>query len=176
MKKVGQLYKESHFNAAKESIHNSDRGKSTARNASRNDSITSYMEGEIRVKFARTRAILDVLLGIVGTTTELDSVGEKNLHLLVIGGQSLLKDYDCPAQTGNTDFEVRKGQSIGIVVLVCGSEAIYLSVCSAWPPYEHYPISVNKKLSNQLCLYKVTISAYSAFVGHANLHYGGCGR
>lgn len=61
--KVGSLWRfgNSIFNAILDSIDKPDRNRATARNTSTNLLLTCYMKtGEIRVKFAKRRAPLDV--------------------------------------------------------------------------------------------------------------------
>lgn len=71
-------------------------------------------KGESKARFARKRAPLDGSVAITVSVMALSIVGNKKRYLPVSGGRYLLKDRDCPDQTGHDIFEVQKGRSPGV--------------------------------------------------------------
>lgn len=98
---------------------------------------TYVKKGESRVRLARRRAAFHVWVETIGTSKPLNIAEHKKLYLPVTGGQYLMIRRKCPDQTGHNDFEVRESRSLGLSVLISGSESICLQVCSATHTYVH---------------------------------------
>lgn len=70
------------FSVATAFVDKPDRNRRSARYSLTNRLLSLYMEkGECRLKLARTRAALDVWLGIIDAIMALDIVGNKELYL-----------------------------------------------------------------------------------------------
>lgn len=119
------------FNRVVKSIDKSDRDRGIARYASKNGLLKSYMEkAHTLIKFAERQAASDVWVGTISDMKALDSVADKKLQILLMGGQYLLTGLDCLELTGKNDFEVREARSPRFFVLLSFPEGICLL---AWP-------------------------------------------
>lgn len=72
-----------------------DRDRNIARYNSKYRLLTSYMQKcESRVNLARRQPSLDVLVGMIGATTDLDIIGNEKRYLLVTDSWYILKIRD----------------------------------------------------------------------------------
>lgn len=94
--------------------------------------LTRYEEkGGSRHELAWRRAALDVWIGMIGATMNLDTAGDGKLHLRVTASEYHLTGRGCPDQTGHTNFEVWEGRSPGLLVQVAATEPLSLLVYPA---------------------------------------------
>lgn len=69
--------------------------------------------GENPVKFAMSRAVLDVSVEIVGARMSLDIAGNEEFHLAVTTGRYLLTGCRCRDKTRQNDFDIREDRTPG---------------------------------------------------------------
>lgn len=83
--------------------------------------VTSYIRiSESKVKSAKRRGALDVLVVIIGATMALDTARNAELYLPVTGGRYFLRFGDCSDQTECHDFEVREARGTRFLCWVLG--------------------------------------------------------
>lgn len=80
--------------------------------------------GDIRVKFTKRLAALDVRVLRIWALKALNSSGDKMLYVPKIGGRYILTGGDYPDQTGSSRFEIREGRSPRFFVVVSESDGI----------------------------------------------------
>lgn len=119
---------------------------------------------------------MDVRVGIIKAIMVLGIAMNKKLYLSTTGARYFLTGRDFLDQTGQNVFEVREGQSPGFFVLASTSKAIFPTVRPASHTYMNQQMGKKKKLADLLGLEKVTMPAYSIFVGHEYLYQRGYGQ
>lgn len=121
---------------------------------------------DILVTSARRWADLTIWLSLISVTVNASRDGGEENYRPVRDGWYLMNDYDCPHQTGHTDFGVWEDWYPAFV-LNSGTETI--------SPLVHHVLHINvqysaawKSFEELLCL-NVTVPSFTLFAGHAHL-------
>lgn len=120
------------------SVDKPDRNRGTTRYTSTNQLLTFYSEDlESAVNFTRMPAALDLRVGMIGATTDLDVAMDKAVYLHITCRQSLLKDVIILNSPDTMSLKAGRVEAHGYV-LNSASVVLYRFVCQASHIHVHY--------------------------------------
>lgn len=98
--------------------------------------------GKSGVKLARRGAISNACVGVNAAIMALDTAGNDNVYLPIIGGFKVLAGRDCTDNVTHNDYEVQEGCIRGFLELLSGSETVFLLAGPASLTYVQYSMAV----------------------------------
>ena len=163
-------------NSGDERKDENQRNMGVARYSTTNRFLMETLETGRNVEIAQRRAYLDVWIGVLVGSMNVDFNGEVPTFIPRTGGRFLLTGQDCEVQVGHNDFPViQQARCPGYFIIVTGPERVNLWVAPGSHQYVHYNEKDREQLGKTLKMERITIPPTSVFVGHGHLQHAGDG-